>query len=1063
MQSLLRFFIRYPIWGNAIIVVLALFGYFSLGQMRSSFFPEIPRRQVIVQVAYPGASPEEIEEGVILKIEDKIRGVQGVDRFTSTSLENIGTITVEVLETYDSELVLEDVKNAVNSINSFPTGIENPVIFNVRTVDLAMDFVVTGEVDLRTLKQEARKIEDDLRLVDLISQVELSGFPAEEIVVALREKDLRAYNLNFQEVADAMRRANLDVTGGSIRTEQEEFLIRARSKAYYVPGLEDIVIKTTPDGQQIRLRQVANVTDTWAETPKRGYLNSKPAVRVRVSYTLDEDILKVTDYLRGFIEDYNQQHTETKIQILNDLSVNLRQRIDLLSRNGLIGAILVVLTLGLLLNVRLAFWVALGIPVSFLGMFVIINLMGITINVISLFGMIIVVGILVDDGIVVAESIFQEYEKGKSPYRAAMDGTMAVIGSVFAAIITTVAAFSSFFLLAGTLGEFLRDMAWVVIISLLVSLAEVIAVLPSHLAHSKALSPNNQEGRFRKFMDGLFDWVRDKLYSPTLRFSLNNPVFIIALAVAITMVTKAAKDASIIGGADFPYIDRDNIQIGLEMPAGTREEITLAALRRIEAAVAQADAEFTAQRTDGNRMVQLIYTELGTAGGFSSSTAFIGNGHLGNVDVKLLDGETRMLQSYVFANRVREILGGIPGAERLTFEQRTFFGKPVGLVLVSNNVKELEAARDEIKSRLKALAGLRDVVDNGSIGLRELHLELTDKARLLGLQEADILTQVRQAFFGLEVQRLQRGLDEVKIWVRYDEIDRSSTAQLDEMRIRLPGGVEYPLAELASYQVKRGPTSIKHLNGRREITIEADLSDPEGNSAPILSEVNDVIVPEVLARYPSIRLEYGGQQRQGRKFEESLPYAMGVSIGLMVLFIILGLRSFWQGLIVFLLVPFSLVGVAWGHYLNDMPINRLSLYGIIALAGIVVNDALVYMETFNANMRSGMKFREALFDAGYRRFRPILLTTITTVLGMAPLILEKSLQAQFLIPMAISVSYGLVYVTFIMLVLLPAMLIALNQFKRWLAGVWAWVNHLPPPAPEDVEHAAQESKFIENE
>ena len=526
MKSIIAHFIKYPVLANIVILGFFVFGVIGMYSLKSSYFPLNESRNVSINVSYPGASPQEMEEGIVLKIEDNLRGLIGIDRFTSTSSENSATVLVEILKGEDIDAVLADIKNAVDKVPSFPSGMEPPVISKDIFRTEAVSFVVSGDnVPLLSLKGIAREVETDLRAIDGISQVEVSGYPAEEIEIAVDEEKLKAYNLTFQEVANAVASTNILVTGGSIKTAHEEYLIRVNNRVYHGSELDYIIVKAEESGNKIRLRDLAVVRDRWSETPNRSYFNGEPSVRIQVNTTNSEDMISVADKTKEYIETYNATHDNVHLSITRDASIVIVQRTELLIRNGIQGMALVMFFLALFLKPRLAFWVAFGLPISFLGMFIFAGQMGVTINVLSLFGMIIVIGILVDDGIVIAENIYDHHEKGKSPVRAAIDGTMEVLPAITSAILTTLVAFSTFFFLDGRIGEFFSEVAIIVILTLGISLIEALIILPSHVAHSKAITSKQKSYWFNIYADRLMRWMRDRLYAPFLKFFIRNKFF----------------------------------------------------------------------------------------------------------------------------------------------------------------------------------------------------------------------------------------------------------------------------------------------------------------------------------------------------------------------------------------------------------------------------------------------------------------------------------------------------------------------------------------------------------
>lgn len=1024
-----------------------MFGFLIMGiagllSMKSTFFPEVESRIISVQATYPGSSPEEIEEGIVNKIEENLKGLTGVERVTSVSNENAGRITVEVLKGYDTDIILQDVKNAVDRISSFPAGMEPPVIYKQENLGRAITFAISGDVDLKYLKKLGRDAEDYLLAQEGLSKVTLDGFPEEEIEIAFREADLRAYNLSFQQATLAVRNANIELTGGTIRGEEEELLVRADNKSYTAEGLRDIVVKTSANGAVVRLHQIADIRDQWSENnPSRSYVNGQPAVVVRVQNTLEEDLFPIIDYVYEYVEDFNATHTEVEASVINDSSTLLKDRISLLTENGILGFIIVIILLAMFLDWRLAFWVALAIPISFGGMFIIASALNVTINVISLFGMILVIGILVDDGIVIGESIYQYYEKGEKPLTAALEGTMKVLPAVFTAILTTVIAFSMFFFIDGRLGDFFREMAIVVIFSLIFSLIEGGLILPTHVAHSKALQPKAKTNKLQKWLDQFMDWLRYKTYGPTLRFAMQNKFLTVSVFIALLFITMSALGSGIIKGTFFPVIERDDINITLQMPAGTRETITKEWMDHIESAVWAANDTLSKQYfNDEKQAITRVEKTLGP------ST------YAATINVALLEGEYRdSLRLRRVINEVRKQAGPIQEAEVVTYGAQSAFGKPVSISLVGEDQEQLKRATDAVKLAMSELPSLTDVVDNNQEGLREINISLTEKAKFLGLNLQEVVGQVRSGFFGSEVQRLQRGRDEVRVWVRYADADRSSLKDLSNMRVRFLDGREFPLSEIADLEVERGVIGINHIDGKREIKVEADVANDEVSVSEITTAIKTEIVPTVLKDYPGVSALYEGQNREQEKSVTSIRKVGVIILALMFFAVALTFRSISQTTVVFLLIPFSMIGVGWGHYLMGTPISLFSILGVIALIGVLVNDSLVLVTTYNGYLEEGDSQMDAVFKAGVSRFRPIVLTTFTTFAGLAPLLFEKSLQAQFLIPMAISVSYGLLAVTVANLILLPVFLIVANRFKVYVTWLWNGVK----PSYESVEAAVR--------
>lgn len=1049
MKKIITHFIKYPTAANIVILAIIVLGTRGMLSLKSSFFPLSESRIINISIAYPGASPQEMEEGIVLKIEDNIHGLIGVDRFTSTSSENSAKIAVEILKGYDVDVVLADIKNAVDKVSSFPVGMEPPVIAKNIFSTEAISFVVSGkDVSLLSLKKLSREIETELRNLDGISQVEVSGYPAEEIEIAVNEETLRAYNLTFQEVAQAVSSTNILVTGGSIKTEQEEYLIRVSNRAYHGDELGFIVVKADASGNKTRLSDVATIQDKWSETPNRSYFNGLPSVRIQVNTTNSEDLISVAKNTRNYIDDFNASHNNVQLNITRDASITILQRTKLLIKNAGCGLFLVLFFLAIFLKPRLAFWVAFSLPISFLGMFIFANYLGLTINVLSLFGMIIVVGILVDDGIVITENIYHHHEKGKSPVRAAIDGTMEVFPAITSAIITTLIAFSTFFYLDGRIGEFFREVAIVVILTLSVSLIEAFTILPAHVAHSKALISEQKSYWFNKFGDKLMNLMRDKLYGPYLNFFLKNKLLGFAISFTIFLLTIGSIFGGIIRFTFFPHIASDRITITLKMPQGTNEKITETLISNIERIAWTVNNEFTAKQTGNKQVIQNIIKKIGP--GTAEASLLL----------NLLPGEDRDFSSFAITTAINDKVGPIYGAESVEFGSgRNYGGKPVSVSLVSNSVRELKEAKAFLKDALKKNPLIKDITDNDPVGIKEVKISLNENAHAMGFKLNSVINQVRSGFFGSEVQRFQRGRDEIKVWVRYKRDERTALKYLDDMRIVNPRGVRVPFNEVANYSIERGRISINHLNGKREIRVEGDLNKTDASATEIMSDLQAHLLPIIQAKYPTVTILFEGQNREASKTSDSAKAVLTIIVFLIFIVIAFTFRSFSQPLLLLLIIPFSLIGVAWGHWLHGYSINMLSFLGIIALIGIVVNDGLVLIGKFNGYLKEGMEYDQALFAAGKSRFRAVFLTSITTVAGLAPLIFETSRQAQFLIPMAISIAYGIIMSTVLTLVMLPIMLSSANTLKVY----WQWLTSGRKPTKEEVERAIieQNSKYYD--
>ncbi|MEH0156919.1 efflux RND transporter permease subunit [Limibacter armeniacum] len=1044
MKNILKAFVKYGILSNTVIALTLLIGIFSLVNTKKSFFPERESRFISIQVFYPGASPEEMEEGVTQRIEEAIRSTVGIEEINSTSSENAANISVKVYESYDIDEVYTDVKNAVDGISAFPVGAERPTIFKQKNKTQVMWVGLRGTNDyvtLNDLKIAIQRVEEDLLSSDVVSQVQVMGYPDREISIEIPEETLLRYGITMTQVADIVRRNNRDVSGGAIKTEGEEILLRSRGKRSEADRIGQIVLLANDDGSSIRVKDIATINEQFAETPNESLLNGQEAVYMRVDKLISEDLQEISDYVDEYIADFNKRNPSMHMEITFKFMDMLSQRLTMLLENGAIGLVLVLISLGLFLSLRLSLWVAWGIPSSFLGLFIFGSFVGLTINMISLFGMILVVGILVDDGIVIAENIYAHFEKGKSPYRAAVEGTLEVMPAVFTSVLTTIVAFIPLLLLEGGL-SFLRDMGIVVIFALSFSLIEAFFVLPAHLASPvvlRAKDSTSWSGRIRTKINNFLDHVRLNLYGKALQFTLKYKWVSVVILLALFPITAGLLGGGLIKATFFPRIPFNSLNIDIAFKAGTRETVTKDYVHEFDSLVWQINEELKTEYNDTTNWINYTFSNVG-------SSKFGSGGHTGNVNVFFKELDDAPFRDTDLIEKIRDKIGEIPEADKFSVGNEGRWGKPVSIKLMSKNPAELDAAAEYLKNRLGEIPALKEIIDDKNIGKRELKIELKPQAHFLGLTRDAIVQQIRQGFFGEQVQRLQKGRDEIRVWVRYPKHGRSSLTQLDNMKIKVQGK-EYPVRELIDYEIIRGISDIKHYMASRTTTVEAELVDPFAEVPPILEKINNDIMPEVFAQFPSVRKEEGGQAKESQKSgQEMMKLFIGAFLAIFII-IMLTFRSFYQAVLIISMIPLGWIGAAWGHGLHGVPISLLSAWGMIALSGVIINDAVVFLDKYNRNLTEGMLPKAAAFDAGISRFRPIMLTTMTTVAGLYPLIMETSFQAQFLIPMAIAVAWGVMVGTTIILLFFPVLILMFNDLRVY--AKWAWTGFRPEP--QEVE------------
>ena len=1050
MKSLIEYFNRYPIWANVLMFVILIYGYMSLKQINTSFFPENKSNLILVDMIYPGTSPTEIEQVLVKKIENNLVGMKGIDWTTSVSAENRGTIRVYVQESYDATEILIDVKNAVDRISGYPTGAEKPQVYVVPARSRSISVGLMASTDLWSLKDRAERFEEMLRTKPGVTQITVEGIPQRELAIELDQNALRARNVSQDDVVRAISGSNRDFSGGSVKTSAEELLIRSYNETNAVWKLQDLIVKSQ-GVSQVRLSDVAHVVERWADVPSATYFNGQRAVLISVDKTGGEDLLHIKDMTVEVLDEFRDLYPEIEAKILIDATDHLQGRIDLLTKNGMIGFILVTLILSLFLNWRIAFWVALGIPISFAGMFIIANILGITINVLSLFGMILVIGILVDDAIVVAEQIFQEKEKGATSFEAATKGIQQIIAPVFTAVLTTILAFTPFFFLEGYIGKLVPQMAVVVIGALIFSLVESFFILPAHLSHSKGLHKHDKDSVFRKKMESGFSAVVNK-YGQSLAWVMKSKYVIVTIPIAFFIINKGMIDGKIIEFNPFPKMDRESVAIQLSMVPGTPLDKTNAIMEDLERKIWALNDEFKEHVVVGDSMFVAVKRSLG------SNRKGEKGSHAADLKVSFAKAQNRTMGSTIIIKKMRQIFEDYPGVVSLSIEAGRW-GRPVTFGLVSENLEALGKARDSLMSRLNEYSELKDIGDSEVRGRREIYIQTKDIANSYGLTSGEISRQVRNAWFGSEIQRLQRGPDEIRLWVRLKENERSSINQLSEFLIRTSKGDLVPLGVLADFEIKRGFAVIQHLDGARKITVEADFADPNISSTTMNERLNAEVIPDILAAFPNVQTAKEGQSRENSKMVASLARAFPPALFAILVILILVFRSYLQAGLILMMIPLGVIGAFWGHLIHGQMVTQLSAFGIIALTGIVINDSIVFVDQININIRKKMPIRQALIEAGTSRFRPILLTTMTTVIGLWPLIMETSFQAQFLIPMAISVAYGLLLGSVLILYLVPVFFEILNDMRYVSAKLW-WKlgdEEGQKPTRQSVEPAYREA------
>jgi multidrug efflux pump subunit AcrB len=1035
---------RNHVASNVLMALLILGGFASLlTRMNFEVFPEVDIDTVLVNVVYPGASPTEIEQGVVLAVEEVVRGLDGVKEVRSTAVEGAAIIAVDLLLGTDQDRALNDVKSAVDRITSFPAEAERPVISLVNNRNEVVTLIFYGDADEASLRKLAERARGELAARPNITLTELTGVRPLEVSVQITQEKLRSHGLTLEEVSAAIRSANIDLPGGEVKTSAGQILLRTQERKDFGREFGEVAIRARPDGSVLRVRDVATVVDGFREEDYRAEFNGKPAAMVRVFRVGSESPTEVSDEVHAYLKEIREELPEG-IQVATwiDWSDMYRDRIDLLRRNAMLGLLLVLVILGLFLEPRLAFWVTLGIPISFAGSLLFLPAADVTINMISVFGFIVTLGMVVDDAIVVGESIYSHRLKGEPLLHSAIAGARDVAVPVTFSIMTTCVAFAPLLFVPGVMGKFFRVVPIVVISVLLISLVESLFVLPAHLSHKmprpleiilypfvKLLGWMGEE----KVSRGLERFV-EKIYKPFLAKALELRYLTLTAGVALLVIAAGIVAGGRVEFTFFPKIEGDVVVARIRMPIGTPIETTEAHHARLIESAQELLDELSGE--DGG-ISRGIRSELGASATFDSNAERdAGNrgSHHSTVMVYLVPSDLRDITTSEFARRWRARVGEVPGAETLSFDFNVGAnpGRPIDLRLSHADTTILDQAAEDLAKRMERFSGVFDIDSGVATGKRQFDLDLTPLGRAHGLTETMLAQQIRGAFFGLESVRQQRGRDEIRVYVRRPLEERMSLGDIRSFVVRTPGGGEIPLVEAANIAPGRAYTAIRRIDGQRAVSVTADIIEGEANANEVVASVVESDLPPLMEKYPRLTYAMGGAQKQQK---ESLAALGGGFI--LALFTIYGLlaivfRRYLQPILIMSAIPFGLVGAVGGHMLMGFDLSLMSMMGLVALSGVVVNDSLVLIDYVNRTREKGNSAWDSVMAGATRRFRPILLTSLTTFFGLAPMIIETSVQARFLIPMALSLGFGVLFATAIILVFVPAGYLALEDFHSKL-------------------------------
>jgi multidrug efflux pump subunit AcrB len=1039
MKKIIGWFVENHVAANLLMIFLLLAGTVTGLTMKLEVFPEFSLDRITITTEYTGASPAEVEEGIIRRIEEKVAGLAGIKRIDSEAREGFGRVTIEVMKDWDLKTLLDEVKAEVDRITTFPEEAEKPVVREVTRRRQVINIAVYGDVPESTLKHLAEQMKDDITNLPGITLAELFSVRESEIHIEISEETLRRYGLTLGKVADAVRKASFDLPAGSVKTKGGEILVRAKGRRYYAADYSDVPVIPRADGTTITVGDIAELRDGFKDVDLAARFQGKPAAVIQVFRVADQNALTVADTVKSYVDQVRPSLPDSvDIDFFQDRSKILRSRIRLLLKNMGLGLILVSMLLGLFLNPRLALWVTWGIPISFLAGVWVLPHFDVSINMISLFAFIMVLGIVVDDAIIIGENTFRKYEEGFTPLEGAVYGAVEVGRPVIFSVLTTVAAFWPLLLGTGTMGKIMRNIPLVVIMVLFGSLVEALFILPAHLSRSKlatrcsATDPGKDKG--------VAKWLKQIINGPYARlvaFCIRWRYATVALGIAFFLLTLGIWKGGWIKFTLFPKVESDVLICSLTMPAGTPAERTIEMANHLEQAARKALAEADRQRSkNAPSLFKHSVTMIGVhmRGRGPNAAGAEAGGHLAQVHVQLLEGEKRDISATRLAALWREKAGVIPDAKSVTFQSELFtVGNPIEVHLSLDDQERLLAAADALKAELNQYPGVFDVADSFLPGKEEMQLTLKPTARSLGLTLNDLAQQVRHALYGAEALRLQRDQDEVKVLARYPQAERKSRGSVETMRIRTPDGMEVPFSQVAEVKMKQGYALIQRTQRRQVVKVTADVDEKVANASEILRDLENRVLPQLQYHYPGLRYTIEGA---GKEQKESMAdVAKGFVIALFCIYALLAIpfRSFTQPFVVMAAIPFGIIGALVGHLIMRHNLSLLSLFGIVGLAGVVVNDSLVLIDATNRIRRQGVDSSRAVAQAGALRFRAIILTSLTTFAGLTPMLLERSLQAQFLIPMAISLGYGVLFATGITLLLIPCGYVILDDLHQALA------------------------------
>lgn len=1048
MHGMIAWFTRNHVAANLLLMLILCGGLYSvMNRIPLEVFPSFELDSVNVNVGLPGSTPEEVEESLAIQIEEAIADLEGIESITSTSTEGATRVSAEVGSNYDTRDLMADIKSRVDAINSFPDDADRPVVSLTQRKRETISVVVYGDLSELELRLLGEQVRDDIQRLPGISQVDLESVAPYEISIEISEQTLREFGLTLEEVAQAINSNSVDVTGGTLKTPGGDILLRAKGQAYQGDEFADLVIVTRSDGTRIKLGDIATIIDGFEDNPIKTRFNQKPAVMIEVYRIGNQNAITISQTVKEYIADKQQLLPKgAQIDYWRDSARIVKARLKTLTDSATQGCFLVILLLALFLRPAIAFWVCMGIPISVLGGLMLMPYLGVTINIITLFAFIMVLGILVDDAIVTGENVYSHLQRGEDPVQAAIIGTQEVSVPVTFGILTTVAAFMPLAMIEGHRGQIFAQIPMIVIPVLLFSLVESKLILPAHLKHVQMRhkkSPGLLSRIQHRIADG-FEELILRFYRPLLEKALEFRYTSAALALAIFVIAMTLVFTGWTRFIFFPRVPSETARAMLTMPAGTPFAITDDYIERIGQAALTLKEKYRDPET-GNSVIMDLMSTTGSSGGTGS-----GQSHVGRVFFEIEPPESRSsdVTSNDLVKEWRKLIGPLPGIENLSFRAEIGRGgSPLDVQLSSSSLSAMAAAAEQVKAKLSDYPDVFDVEDSLANGKQEMQLQIKPQAQAMGLSLSQIARQVRHAFYGFQVQRIQRGREDVDVYVRYPRSERRSLANLQQMMIQTADGHLVPFHQVAELTESQSPSQITRLDRMRTQNIRADLNKQTANVEAIKTDLTSYLDTLAIS-FPEVEITLEGEAKEQRDSFSSL--GLGLAFVLFVIYALLAIpfRSYWQPLVVMSVIPLGAIGAIAGHWIMGMPLTIMSLMGMLALTGVVVNDSLVLVDYINRTRAHGESLQQAVRDAGVARFRAVILTSLTTFAGLMPLIFEKSTQAQFLIPMAVSLGFGILFATMLTLILVPVNFMLLNDLQKGVGKVVGWFKEENSPLSE---------------